>query len=311
MSLSAADQAISQPPLFSVVIPAYNAEAFVEEALDSVSAQTFPDYEVLLVDDGSSDSTASRAALWAAAHPEIRWQLISQPNKGIGGSRNAGVFAARGDYLAFLDVDDLWLPEKLARVARFLKESGSPDLVCHDEWLAAPQRLLQRSTYGPYQAYSDLLFKKNTISTSATVVRRERVWEIDGFSEDLNFNGVEDYDLWMRLAKSGCRIEYLHEVLGIYRIHEQSITAGIDRHCQNALNLLEHHFRDWPEQNIRSWFRQRRRQGAVLRGAGHSFLKRADDRGAARRYLGRAMLVNPLDWKTWVLMLITLAPVKY
>src|SRR5437773_2552064 len=100
--------------LFSVAIPAYNVQAYVHEALDSVAGQSFADFEIVVVDDGSVDATAMKVLEWSNANPSVKLELIRQSNKGIGGARNSCIRAAQGDYIAFLDADDLWAGEKLA-----------------------------------------------------------------------------------------------------------------------------------------------------------------------------------------------------
>jgi teichuronic acid biosynthesis glycosyltransferase TuaG len=296
-------------PLFSVIIPAYNAENFIQEALDSVKNQTFLDYEIVIVDDGSKDSTPRQVMSWAEKNLQLKLTLLRQENKGIGGARNSGVREARGQYIAFLDADDIWMERKLDIVAQCLARSPDIDLICHDEWLYENGRNKHRFIYGPYVAYKDLLFKKNCISTSATVVRREKILEVGLFSEDLRFNGVEDYDFWLRLAKSGARIEYLHEILGAYRVHGRGITSKIEYHCANSLHLLEAHFAQWPRQTPYYRYLMRKRRSDTYRGAARACLKNGLQK-EARRYLHQAIREDPLSWKAWVLTGLNLVGVK-
>jgi glycosyltransferase involved in cell wall biosynthesis len=286
--------------LFSVVIPAYNAENFICEALDSVAKQTISNYEVMVVNDGSTDQTADRVKAWAESHPAIELKLIHQANKGIGGARNTGVYAAKGEFIAFLDADDLWIERKLSTVFEYLDKMPKTDLVCHDEWLETNRKERTKSIYGPYVTYKDLLFKGNSLSTSATVVRREHILKVGGFSEDLKFNSVEDYDLWLRLAKSGTRISYLHEILGIYRAYGRGVTNRIEYHCQNDLNLLDTHFQIWEEKTPYYRYLMRRRKCATLRNAGYAFMRKGD-RQEASKFLKRALFYDPVDLKTWLL----------
>ena len=202
-------------PLFSVVIPAYNAEAFVCDTLDSVVSQTFTDYEIIVVDDGSTDGTYEKVNLWAEQHSTVKLKIVRQANKGIGGARNTAIRHTNGVFAAFLDADDVWLEQKLEFIANYIKANPSADLICHDIWFQSHKKGKKPMTFGPHTTYKDLLFKGNSISTSATVVRRQKILDVDGFSEDMRFNAVEDYDLWLRLARAGCRIEYLHEILSI------------------------------------------------------------------------------------------------
>ena len=296
-------------PLFTVVIPAYNAEAFVCNALDSVASQTFTDYEVIVVDDGSTDETSREIASWSKKYPEVNLEILKQANKGIGGARNTGIRQANGVFVGFLDADDVWLEQKLEFVADHIKEAPGVDVVCHDEWLQMDKVGKKRLTYGPYATYRDLLFNGNCISTSATVVRRQKILEVGGFSEDMRFNGVEDYDLWLRLGRAGCRIEYLHKILGVYQVCGQGVTNNIVLHNQNAMNVLEAHFQRWHPKTLYYRCLIRRRRARTLRSHGHVFMMRGNHR-EAQRYLCMALKEYPFSWKIWVLALLNIAKIS-
>src|SRR4051794_18857373 len=119
-------------PLVSVVVPTYNQPVLLLETLQSVFAQTFDDFEVIVVNDGSTDDTAARVEALAREEPELvrgRLRLISQANQGIGAARNRGIDEARGKYVAMLDHDDLWLPEKLAAQVAFYERTPECSIV--------------------------------------------------------------------------------------------------------------------------------------------------------------------------------------
>lgn len=283
---------------FSVVIPAYNAQDFVVQALDSVRAQTYTRYQVILVNDGSTDRTAELAAEWGRAQPRFPLRIHAQANRGIGAARNAGIQVSHEPWLAFLDVDDLWEPQKLEMVAEYLGRSPDAGLVCHDEWREGPDGRRRLSRYGPYTRYADLLFKRNTISTSATVVRTDAVRAVGGFSENLSINGLEDYDLWLRLARSGTVIRYLHQPLGTYRVYGGGITSNVESYCQRGLNLLRMHYTSWQPKTPYSDWRVRLRRAGMLRSAGRALMQQGH-RGAALRYASNAFAVAPFSWRTW------------
>lgn len=295
--------------LFSVVIPAYNADHFIRDALGSVSTQTITDYEIVVVDDGSQDGTVKLVKAWAADHPGIELRVLQQEHGGIGEARNAGVREAAGRYVAFLDADDIWMERKLEAVAKCLDDPRAAELICHDEWLDEHGIKTGRLTHGPYTTYRDLLFKGNTVSTSATVVQRSKLLEVGGFSTDLRFNSMEDYDLWLRLARSGCRIQYLHEVLGLYRLHGQGISSKIEMHYEHGLNVLETHFCEWPLKTPYFLYLMRRRRASMLRGAGRAFMK-LGKHGKATKFLRQALCEDPLSWKTWATTALNLARVS-
>lgn len=257
---------------FSVVMPAYNAANYISNALDSVRNQTFRDYEVVIVNDGSTDNTSEIIKNYFKNFSSMHYKLIEQKNKGIGGARNSGIKETEGDFIAFLDADDKWNNEKLARVNNYIKKHPDVDLICHNEYLVRDERIISKLVYGPFKNYADLLFRRNCISTSATVVRRTKLFEAGLFSENMNFNGVEDYELWLRLSKI-CDIKYLHEVLGEYTINDDSITSNIINHTKNTLNVVNFHFNQWNSQSLYYKLLMIKRRSRVIAGAAYRSFK--------------------------------------
>lgn len=192
---------MTESPRVSVVIPAYNAAWCVGRAIDSALAQTFEAREIIVIDDGSSDDTPGVLAAYGAGIRAIR-----QPNAGLSRARNAGIAAARGRYVAFLDADDWWLPTKLERQVALL--DTDPGLVfCSTaaELRDEHGRVLNTWACGNSQAPAlEAIFAHNAYvagSGSAVMVRREAILEAGGFDPDLA--SLEDIDMWMRLAARG------------------------------------------------------------------------------------------------------------
>ncbi|MBS0475546.1 MAG: glycosyltransferase family 2 protein [Proteobacteria bacterium] len=188
-------------PAVSVVIPAYNAAWCVSRAIDSVLAQTFDDFELIVADDGSTDDT--RVVLQSYGD---RVRIVGKPNGGLSSARNAGIDAARGRYVAFLDADDWWLPEKLARQVELMTAHTdlvfcstaarieSPDGERLGEWACASSPL----------PTLEAIFATNAHvagSGSAVMARRDAFSRTGGFDESLR--SLEDIDMWMRLAAVG------------------------------------------------------------------------------------------------------------
>jgi glycosyltransferase involved in cell wall biosynthesis len=296
-------------PFFSVVIPAYNAEAFICDTLNSVSSQKFTDYEIIVVDDGSKDGTYEKVNLWAEQHSIIKLKIVKQANKGIGGARNTAIRHANGVFVAFLDADDAWLEQKLEFIANYIKANPSADLICHDIWFQSHKDGKKLMRFGPHTTYKDLLFKGNSISTSATVVRRQKILDVDGFSEDMRFNAVEDYDLWLRLAWAGCRIKYLHEILSIYRDLGQGISNNIPMHNQHVMNVLEAHFQKWQPKNLYYRYLYRRHRGSEFRAGGYAFMKHRNY-SEAKKYFILALKQDFFNWKTWVLAVLNIVRIN-
>ena len=183
-------------PLFSVIIPVYNRHAAVREAIDSVLGQTFADYELIVVDDGSTDGTPEIEREYRGA---LRY--VGRDHRGVSAARNAGAGASSGRWLAFLDSDDRWLPEKLSRQALYIRQH--PDVGIHqteEEWIRKGRRVNPKLKHAKREGriFIDSL-ELCLISPSAAVLSRDFFERYGPFDEDLP--ACEDYDLWLRVTK--------------------------------------------------------------------------------------------------------------
>ncbi len=196
----------------SIVIAAYNAERFLRETVESVLCQSYPEKELVIVDDGSTDGTQEVIAELAR-----RTSLISirQENKGIAGGRNTGLRACTGDYIAMLDHDDLWEPDKLEKQVRFLNETGA-DMVFSNFFIARADG--RKIKYPPKKRAGidvlDGLLHENMIYTS-TVLFRKGVLDKAGLLDE-QFTYCEDWDWWLRMARK-VKIGYLPEYVATRR----------------------------------------------------------------------------------------------
>jgi hypothetical protein len=212
-------------PRVSVVIPCYDAAGFIGEALDSVLAQSYPSYEVLVVDDGSPDTPALEAAL---APYSSRIRYVRQENQGPGGARNTGVRNARGELVAFLDSDDAWSPEFLAEQLRLLDADPGLDLVYADARLVgdpayAGRTFMEVCPCVGEVTFESLLREECAVVTSCVVAKRQSL--IDAGLFDVRFFHSEDFDLWLRLLHRGGRIAYQRAPLATHRVHAGSLVA--------------------------------------------------------------------------------------
>lgn len=210
-------------PAISAVIPAYNAEACVARAIESVLAQTRPVLEVLVVDDGSRDRTAVVAEQFGAP---VR--VVRQANAGPSAARNRGAREARGEWVAFLDADDAWRPHKLERQSALLGDARVGIVHCYVVDAPAKFRYDGELTF-------DRLWRQNVIGTSTAVVRRT-TWEaLGGFDEDRALIGAEDYNFWLRAAGTGWRIALCPEELSHYTPADCSLSSQIERVLRGEL----------------------------------------------------------------------------
>lgn len=208
----------------SVVMPVYNGERFLRESLDSVFAQTFQDFEMLCVDDGSTDNSAAVFEQYGA-----RIRVLRQKNAGQSAARNVGVTLAKGQYIAFLDQDDLWYPSKLMRQVAAIEADPRVVLVhCDFDRIDEKGRMVQERA-GTIERASALaspmghLIGEALIFPSAMLIRREGFASSGGFHAELQ--GFEDFDLIARLKQQG-EFVMVEERGMAYRLHGQGFTRA-------------------------------------------------------------------------------------
>jgi glycosyltransferase involved in cell wall biosynthesis len=223
----------SQMPKVSVIIPAYNTAAFIGETLESVFAQTFSDFEVIVINDGSPESDELEQVLTPFRE---RIFYLKQENRGPAGARNTGIRHAQGKYLAFLDSDDSWLPDYLASQMNLFEEVPPSDVVFSDALhfgdpdLAGKTYMQTCPSNGPVTLES-LMNEDCQVITSCTIALRHTVLDAGLFDERVDLRGCEDYDLWLRILHRGGRIVYQKRVLGRYRSRPGSLS-------QNSVKML-------------------------------------------------------------------------
>lgn len=219
-----------EPAPVSVIIPAYNAEATIGRALQSIAAQSLAPAEVIVVDDGSKDASADAAERMRAAMGPIRLVVITQKNQGAGAARNRAIAEATQPYLAFLDADDEWLPAKLERSMQVMQE-GDYLLVAHDYLDTTPDGdrhidCRQRFEEGPDPYIT--LYLKGYIPSISVVTKRDAVITAGGFDESLR--NAQDFDLWLKLlAEPGTRFTLFGEALARYHHVAGSIMTHTER----------------------------------------------------------------------------------
>lgn len=232
----------------SVIIPAYKVETYIGETVQSVLKQTHQDFEILIIDDGSPDRTAD------ICHQlnDPRIQVIHQENKGVSRARNTGIHSATGEYIALLDGDDLWQPDKLEKHVKHLEES--PDVGLSFSWSAfinehgQPLGIYQMSLVeGITPGY---ILYRNPIGNGSSPVIRRQVFEAIRFqdplypSEDCFFDGqlhnIEDVECWFRIAATTkWQIAGIPEALTLYRVTEQGASANLAKQQESLERMLQ------------------------------------------------------------------------
>lgn len=225
-------------PVFSVVVPAYNMGRYIGAALESVAAQSVRCWEVIVVDDCAPDDGTSKIVQeFAARHPDQRIEFIRhEVNTGVSGARNTAIEAAKGEFLAFLDPDDFWLSGYLAAVHAKIDRDESIDVVgtppiAFWEIPGRPNMKPDVVRFENWQIgqFPASLALGNFLQPSSTVVRRKSVQAVGGFVTDREFQHIEDYDLWIRLAQDGAKFDFVNENLTKYRKHPAAATSDIRR----------------------------------------------------------------------------------
>lgn len=226
------------PTLVSVIIPVYNGEKYIRCAIDSVLKQDYQSIEIVVIDDGSSDST-----LQILNEYGDKVSIYQQPNKGSAAARNLGIKMANGTYIAFLDADDYWFPGKISAQMQALRATGcrmayTRFLFWHADtdngWPDPASVLFQDrlafkpgSKVEPKWVYADLLLDC-LVWTSTVLIAKEELSRVGGFDEDLRKG--QDYDLWLRLSRT-IQMAYLDQVSALYRLHGESITHTPNSRC--------------------------------------------------------------------------------
>jgi len=214
---------MSTRPAVSVIIPAHNVAPYIVETLDSLFAQTYRDFEAILVNDGSTDETEARVAPF-----RDRLVYIAQPNRGVMAARNAGLGAARGRYIALLDSDDLLLPRFLEVLVGMLEAdtatSAAYPNALYFGWPRHDGKLHQDIFPVTEPVTFDRVLRRECYIFGLLVFRRGVIDEVGGYDESLQGQGAEDFELWLRMLRHGHRNRFTREPLVKYRWRHDSLS---------------------------------------------------------------------------------------
>jgi GT2 family glycosyltransferase len=293
-------------PLVSVVIPAYNAQQYVRAAVESALAQTYRPVEVIAIDDGSTDDTAPILAQYGD-----RIRRIHQANAGLSAARNAGIRAAAGEWVAFLDADDLWDARKL-EVQMAAAEPGV-DLLHSDCRLVDADGNVRRANlrhegHVGSPGLADMLVRNHVLVLTAVV--RKEVLEAAGGFDERNRLGAEDWQLWLRLAAQGRRFRYVNQVLASYRVHGGNMSRDVARLTRGRLYALRETRRACGEAFGPAERRACRRTSAQVRFDAGWYLYNRGEYAEAARWFWSAVCRAPGRGAAWLYALVCSLPLR-
>ncbi len=252
-------------PQVSIIIPTFNSAHYVVEAVASAMSQTFRDFEVLVIDDGSTDDTASalQDAAQGAAHEvsgrrngSHNLRYIHQANAGVSAARNRGIAEARGRYVAFLDADDTWLDNKLERQLKALADHGGRYRASYTAYVTVSADMTSLGVHRPEPdaRLAELLTRGNIVGTPSTVVAERSLFPVAG-GFDRELSQCADWDMWVRLA-SLTEFLYVDEPLVRYRQHGGNMSKNVPLLEKDSVRVLEKGF---AMANLPAGLRARRR----------------------------------------------------
>lgn len=282
-------------PKVSVIIPAYKIASYVAETIESVLAQTYKNYEIILINDGSPDTVELENTL-ESFFDEIIY--AKQENCGASRARNAGICLARGEIIAFLDGDDQWLSDFLESQVAFLTINNLDMVYCDaaffgNDYYSAENYMKNAPSKGAVSAISLIAAECNVI-TSGTILRKEILAATNLFDSTLPF--MQDFDLWLRIARAGMKISYQRKVLVKYRVHSEGLSGNnVERAWRNihALTIAEAKH-DLSRRERKAWKRQMRLSNAEYEAEKGKLYLTMKDFTEARQHFAVA---NKFDFK--------------
>ena len=225
----------------SVIIPTYNRAEYLVKAVDSVLSQTYQDVEIIIIDDGSTDNTKEVLKKYTGKPQAIKYTY--QNNAGAAAARNAGLKMAAGEYIAFLDSDDLWLPEKLEKQIKMMEDNPYFDMIFCDMRQECDGKIIYNSFLREVSKFNykreinlEDLLARNFIFTPTILIKKKCFADGLMFNQKLQIN--EDYNMWLRIAQK-FRIGFLDDILVVRGVHETNISRYLDKVFKSELETLK------------------------------------------------------------------------
>jgi len=283
----------------SVIIPAYNCERYIEEAVQSVLAQTYRDYELIIIDDGSTDRTRERVRPFSAMK-NVR--ILAQKNSGPSRARNRGIQASGGKYCAFLDSDDVMMPERLQMQVAAMEKRKDVGMIYSDLMTFNETGIVHRTKKAFTRPYAgevlDKLVLGNFITTSTVMARRECLEKVGLFDERMNHS--EDYKMWLQMARAYA-IEYLDVPLTKYRYQPAGLSSNRITMSTSSYEVVKEFWEDNKEYRRKHSVLCRKSLANQLVNIGHAYWC-CGRNGESARILARSVLTYPLIKETYKVM---------
>jgi len=290
--------------MVSVIIPVYNGERTIKKAIESVFFQNYKDWEIIIVDDGSTDKTSQ--IIKELKSEKIRY--FYQKNQGRSKARNKGILLAKGEYIAFLDSDDVWLEEHLQKEIKVLESHPNVSLVYSEvEIIGEDGNIFPMGPNWKPKRYSGLplnqLIEENFIPFSSSLVRKKCFEEIGLFDSDMEPS--EDWDIWLRIVKNGHKVYYINEVLTQYRWKEANLSKEYQkRMVEGGLKVLLKFYKNYSleKSTLKFWIRSYLSRINTL----ISFVYDKPFSPEIKRYFSQyplsfsTLIVYPLFWKIFL-----------
>lgn len=205
-------------PEITAIIGTFNRAGLLPTAINSVLAQTYENFELLVIDNGSTDNT--RSVVESYTDKRVRYLFNDNPSSSCAAPRNLGIKNAQGKYVAFLDDDDIWYPDKLKICLQELSKHPDVALICHAQNIISDGEFIRTNICGPWSKdmHERLMYERNFLGPGSVLIKKEIISKVGGFKTRSDYSGCEDYDLWIRLAKEGYMFHFIELPLAEFRV---------------------------------------------------------------------------------------------
>jgi len=288
-----------QGPFISVVIPTYNSADFIAKTLETVSLQTYNNYEVIVSDDGSTDNTVDVVKSFFLKYPDREKKLLINKHEGPGAARNKGIEGASGDWISFLDSDDLWSHNKLESTVGYIHKNDDIDLVCHSLIVkdGSKENLMDPSKYFNNKINPFLsMYRESCLYTSALTIKKDILYQAGLFDDKLL--SAQDYDLWLRLGLiDKIKMGFIENPLSQHIIREGNISSNVERRLECMLEISRKYYVELKKVSRVPKIEKIKFEGRVYTTVGVMFLRRKNiTKGIYYLFIGLLKWPFRYDW---------------